>query len=401
MKTNVLILSLLMSSAISANAAHVGKKKTHAKKDTSSKEMPVRKDMNTISRSIRELGPYIASEVEFTKDKNKTMIQKNLDQLSVLFKNLKAHPLMETQGLAINQSVMSEQLEQTSALFKNDKRPLARAKLNAALNLCISCHTQSPGTQRQAFKLFADKDISKMKINDFERAELLYVTRDFESAINLYDQFIKASKKTDDDENIMRALERQLIYFVKVKKSFPMAKDRFESYLKLGNLNTTVTQEVSDWVKNLSGKTLWENFDATSVKEEDMEKFMKTFISDDEEGPIFTATNSSEVYDLNLSSILMDYYNAHPETKLGAKILYWLATLDKRLNDDLFFSLGDYYLLACMEKYPKDPVAKDCYEAYLDDMEINYLSKEKKYPAKIEERLKYLQKLIDYKEEEE
>ncbi len=308
---------------------------------------------------------------------------------------------METQGLSINQAVMTEQLEQTTALFKNDKKPLARAKFNAALNLCVSCHTQSPGAQRQEFKLFADKDISKMKINDFERAELLYVTRDFETAINLYDKFIKASKKTDDDENILRALERQLIYFVKVKKSFPMARERFESYLKLGNFNPTVTQEVSDWVKVLSGKSLWENFDAQTVKEEDMEKFMKTFIADDEEGPIFSATNSSEVYDLNLSSILLDYYNAHPDTKLGAKILYWLATLDKRLNDDLFFSLGDYYLLACMEKYPKDPVAKDCYESYMDDLEINYLSKEKDFPPKIKERIKYLQKLIDYKEEED
>lgn len=401
MNTKVLLLSFILLTSLNAEAAT--KKKSHAKKMTHDRasELPVRKEMSNISRHIRDLGLYIASEQEFVKEKNKAVIQKNLEELTALFKNVKTHPLMETQGLSINQAVMTEQLEQTTALFKNDKKPLARAKFNAALNLCVSCHTQSPGAQRQEFKLFADKDISKMKINDFERAELLYVTRDFETAINLYDKFIRASKKTDDDENILRALERQLIYFVKVKKSFPMARERFESYLKLGNFNPTVTQEVSDWVKVLSGKSLWENFDAQTVKEEDMEKFMKTFIADDEEGPIFSATNSSEVYDLNLSSILLDYYNAHPDTKLGAKILYWLATLDKRLNDDLFFSLGDYYLLACMEKYPKDPVAKDCYESYMDDLEINYLSKEKDFPPKIKERIKYLQKLIDYKEEDE
>lgn len=404
MNTKILILSLLIavSAGPSVAADKKAKKKTpQSKMQDRARELPVRKEMNNISRHIRELGLFIASEHEFMKDKNKAVIQKNLEELTALFKNLKAHPLIDTQGLSINQAVMTEQLEQTTALFKNDKKPMARAKFNAALNLCVSCHTQSPGMQRQEFKLFADKDITKMKLNEFERAELLFVTRDFDAAIALYDKFVRASKKTDDDENILKALERQLIYFIKVKKSFPMAKERFEQYLKLGNLNPTLTQEVSDWVKNLSGKSLWENFDPQTVKEEDMEKFMKTFIADDEEGPIFTATNSSEVYDLNLSSILLDYYNAHPETKLGAKILYWLATLDKRLNDDLFFSLGDYYLLACMEKYPKDPVAKDCYESYLDDLEINYLSKEKDYPPKIKERIKYLQKLIDYKEEEE
>ena len=128
---------------------------------------------------------------------------------------------------------------------------------------------------------------------------------------------------------------------------------------------------------------------------------MKTFIADDEEGPIFTPTNSTEVYDLNLSSILLDYYNAHPDTLLGAKILYWLATIDKRVNDELFFYLGDYYLLNCMEKYPKDPIALECYDSYLDELEVIYLSKEKKYPPEIEARIKRLQKLINVKEVEE
>jgi hypothetical protein len=344
---------------------------------------------------------YIASEQEFLSASNRPIIQKKLEELTELFKNLKVHPVVDTQGLALNQAVMSEQLDQTLALFKNDHRPLARAKLNAALNLCVSCHTQSPGTVRkEKDKFFADKDINKLKINDYESAELYFITRDFESAMKLYDKFLRASKKTDDDEFIYKALERQLIYFVKFKKSFPMARAHFESYLKAKNFNDKVAQEVGEWVKTLSGKSLWEQYDPATVKEEDMEKFMKTFIADDEEGPIFSETNSSEVYDLNLSSILMDYYNAHPETKLGAKVLYWLATLDKRVSDDLFFSLGDFYLLACMEKYPKDPVAKDCYESYMDDLEINYLSKDKEFPPEIKKRVKSLQKLIDYKAED-
>jgi hypothetical protein len=378
-------------------------KKTKAKsKHSKASKTPVRKKMNTISGIVRELGLYIASEQEFLRAANKPIIQTKLEELSDLFKNLKVHPSISSQGLAFNQIVMAEQLEQTVVLFKADKKSFARAKLNASLNLCVSCHSQTPGTvNKEQFKLFADKDINQLKINDFERAELYFITRDFEKAIKLYDQFIRASKKTDDDEFIYKALERQLIYFVKFKKSFPEAKGFFETYLKDKILNDKVAQEVSEWVKTLGQKSLWEMYDPITVKEEDMEKFMKTFIADDEEGPIFSATNSSEVYDLNLSSILMDYYNAHPDTKLGAKILFWLATLDKRVNDDLFFSLGDFYLLACMEKYPKDPVARDCYESYIDDLEINYLTKEKEFPSEINTRIQKLQKLLNYKDQAE
>ncbi len=359
----------------------------------------VRKEMNTISSHIRDMGLYIASEGEFVKNANKTIIQKHLQELGLLFKNIKIHPVIETQGLTIGQAAIAEQLDQTLVLFNKDQKPKARAKLNAALNLCVSCHTQSPGTiHSEQPKFFQDKDISKLKISDFERAELYFITRDFESAIKLYDKFLNASKKSDDDEFILKALERQLIYYLKIKRSFPLALDHFTGYLKDKRFNDIVNQEISDWVKALSGKSLWDHFDAAKTKEEEMDKFMKNFITDDEEGPIFTVTNSTEVFDLNLSSILMDYYNAHPDTKLGAKILYWMAIIDKRVNDDLFFSLGDYYLLACMEKYNKDPVAKECYEAYMDELEINYLTTEKEFPSEIKAKILKLQQLLNLTE---
>lgn len=357
-------------------------------------------EKGSISGLLRDLGLYIASEQEFVRDSNKGLIQKKMGELSDLFKVKKNHPELNYQGLVLNQVLMGEQLDQAVSLFKNGQRPLARTKFNAVLSLCVSCHTQTFGGKSNGKnKIFADSEIDKLKINDYEKAELYFITRDFESAIKLYDKFIRSSKKTDDDEFIYKALERQLVYFLKIKKSFPHAKTHFESYIRENILNDKIAREIGEWVKSLSGKSLWEQYDPATVKEEDMEKFMKTFIADDEEGPIFSLTNSSEVYDINLSAILVDYYNAHPETKLGAKILYWLATLDKRINDDLFFSLGDFYLFSCMEKYPKDPIAKDCYESYLDDLEINYM-KDKDFPPEVEAKLNKFQKLINYQEEE-
>lgn len=388
MKLTGLMMCLMMMSGVGYADNKPAKKPFHI-------NTAVRHKMNDISGAIRQLGPYIASEQEFVKDKNKKNIQQNLIELTELFKNLKAHPVIATQGLSISQTVMTEQLEQTVNLFKSEKRSQARAKFTAALNLCVNCHTQSPG---QALpKLFQDKDIEKMKLSTFEKAELYYIGRDYDKAMPLYDQFLTKSKKTDDDEYILKALERELIYFVKIKKSFADGKIQIDKYLKSNQFNEKIKEEVSEWSRTLGGKSLWENYNPEMVKEEEMEKFMKGFIADDEEGPIFTVTNSSEVYDLNLSTILLDYYNVHPDTKLGGRILYWLAILDKRINDDLFFSLGDYYLLSCMEKYNKDPIAKECFDAYQEDMEINYISKDRKtFPPEVIERLNSLKKLINY-----
>lgn len=379
-----------------------------AKTSTKTKKinLKVREDMNQISNRIRVLGPYIASESEFSKANNQKLIIKNLSEMQLKFKNLKVHPEISLQGLSINQLIMSEELKDVVNLVEKGKAVQGRAKLISTLNLCVSCHSQSPGMQDA--KLFSDEDISKYKISEFEKAELYFVSRDYDKANKLYNDFLSLSKKSDDDEMIFKALERQLVYYVKIKKSFVDGKTYFEGIQKLNKFSENVQKEITDWVKMLSGKPLWENFDPNTVKEEDMDKFLKKFISDEEEGPIFTSTDSSEVYDLNLSSILLDYLNAHPETKLGGRILYWLAILDKRINDDLFFSVGDFYLLACMEKYSKDPIAKECYESYVEDMQINLISNENKKDKKsiqlnkeIELKLNRLKKLVDIKDTDE
>ncbi len=380
--------------------------KNHINKSQSAKSVSndglIRKDMKTIANIIQEMALFIASEQEFVKESNKLTIQQNLEDLNILFRNIKSHPVISMQGLSINQMIISEQLEQTVNLFKKNQKPLARAKLNATMNLCISCHSQSPGlSQSKSKTIIDDNKIKKLKINEFDKAELLFVLREYSKAIAIYDNFLKNSKKADDDENVFKALERELIYFVKFKKDYTQAKAHFESLVKESHFDEKIKQEVNDWIKILSGKSLWEKFDSRLVKEEEMEKFIRTFIVDDEEGPIFSVTNSTDVYDLNLSSILIDYYNSHPETKLGPRILFWLAILEKRTNDELFFSLGDYYLLVCMEKYSKDPIAKECYEAYLDDLEINYLSKENKFPEDIHLKLKKLEKLLNIHPEKE
>lgn len=388
MKFTNLVLCLTMTPFLVFAQSEKTKKQFHI--NTS-----VRHKMNDISGAIRQLGPYIASETEFVNEKNKKVIQNNLIELTGLFKNLKTHPVISTQGLSISQTVMTEQLEQTVSLFKANRPSQARAKFTAALNLCVNCHTQSPG---QALpKLFQDKDIEKMKLTSFEKAEIYFIGRDYDKAMPLYDVFLMKSKKTDDDEFIFKALERELIYYVKVKKDFAEGKAKFDKYLKNDLFNERISEEVKEWSRTLGGKSLWPNYNPDQTKEEDMEKFMKGFIADDEEGPIFTLTDSSEVYDLNLSTILLDFYNSHPQTKLGAKILYWLAILDKRINDDLFYSVGDYYLISCMEKYSNDPVAKDCFESYQEDLEINYISKdEKTFSPEIIQRLNSLKKRINY-----
>ena len=134
------------------------------------KDKSLREEMNKISQKIRELGPLIASEVEFSKTTNKNLLLKSINELHTRFKNLKKHPTIEMSGLAINQVIMSEEMKDVVHLIEQNKPVQGRAKLLSTLNLCVSCHSQSPGMKSP--KLFTDADITKFKISNFENESL-------------------------------------------------------------------------------------------------------------------------------------------------------------------------------------------------------------------------------------
>lgn len=364
------------------------------------KEENVKVKMDVISKTIKELTPLIVSEKDFIDDKNKKFIETRLKTLTGEFETLTVHPVLDSMGVSLNQAVITEELYQTQNLFNSNKKTLARAKFTALLNLCVSCHVQFDNKDTNKM-VYSDKDLNALKISDFEKAEMLFISRDYKQSVALYDKIIMNSKKADDEEFVYQSLGRLLFYYVKINKNFAEGKIHFNKIVKAKVLTTSLELEVKDWAKALGKKSLWDAYNPATTTEDQMKKFMGTFINDEEEGPFFTVDSSSEVLDLNLSSILLDYYNAHADTKLGGQILYWLGILDKRLNNELFFSLGDYYFLSCMEKYPKEAIAQDCYDSYVQELEVNYLSKEnKKFPQDVITRLERLQKLINYSDAE-
>lgn len=378
-------------------AQNVVAKPKKAKVATDTKETEVRGVMFGIASELEEITPYIVSEKEFKRPENKKKIESSIKNLKNNFLNLKNHGAITQSGLVINQMVMGEQLSQIESLYRDANYDFARYKFLSSLNLCVSCHTQSE--KKSVDRVFEEKSKKGLKLGAFEKAEYLYITRRYEEALPLYDQYIFEFRKSDDDEKLFRSFERKLNYYVRVKRDYKTAKFSFTENLKNKEIPNRVRGEVNDWLKILSGKTLWDNFDPKKVTEEEMGKFISTFIVDNEDGPIFTVTDSTEVLDMDLASILIEYYNAHPGTKHGAQILYWMAMIDKRLNDDLFYSLGDLYLVQCMEKYSDDPIAKDCFESYLEDMEFIYITKKKKtLPKEVLKKIEEYKKLVKYTE---
>jgi tetratricopeptide (TPR) repeat protein len=326
--------------------------------------------MFEISKEIDKLTPFLLNGDKFTDSKNEKIINEHLNNLVNLFKTIQKHPKISTTGFSISRDQIETQLKETLDAFNSKHQSFARHKLNSTLGLCISCHTQLPTGEK--LKIFGGIDIEKNIQHVFEKAEFYFITRDFPKAIQNYDLFISQYKKNDDRLLLESALNHKLTYFTRIMRTkTEEAIASFNENLKNKEIPETTRLQITNWIKELKATTALDNT-GKPITEKQMKQFLKKVTRNNEEGPRVSMFANHEAQDLKISGILYEYLNSNPESSLVPEILYNLATIDKRLNFNIFYSLGDLYLKECIEKYPTSRFAKLCYQEYEEEKILSY-----------------------------
>lgn len=358
----------------------------------------INQEMQKISQEVQSVVPLLASEVAFTDKANEKKISQTLDNLEKIFVELKKHPEVSSTGFSINRQTMVEQIRESARLFKGPRKGFARHKLNSALGLCISCHQQQPKTCQ--LKMINEADPTHQKIDSFEKAEFLFSTRDYDDSLKFYDSYIRNFKNSEADVGKLQdALNRKLSYYTRVNCSFENGIKSFKEDLKNPELPTSIKEQIQSWEKELAKDKPWEQFSGQTASEKQMRVFLDKFVKPaNRDAPIIGLFSYLEVNDLIISGILYEFLNSHPTSSLVPELLYWLAKLDKRLNFNIFYSLGDLYLHECMEKHTKSPFAKKCYRQYEDDLLFSYTgSSGTELPPEVKAELKVLKKKVGIK----
>lgn len=331
---------------------------------------PINIYMHEISQELDKLSPYLFKEEKFIDIKNEKMIKEYLTNLVTKFKTLKKHPAIKTPGFSFSRDQIEIQLSETVQIFKTHHKEYARHKLNSTLGLCISCHTQLPSGDK--LKIFGSTQIDQSITDTFEKAEFYFVTRDFAKAMVNYDQFINSYTKSDERKFLDIALNHKLMYFMRIQRDKTAeAITSFKKNVLNKELPIVVREQIEEWIKELKVAQFF-TLNGKVVSQSEMKKFLKEITKENENGPRLNLYSSAEVKDLRISGLLFEYLNAHPNSVLTPEILYNLAIIDKHMNFSLFYSLGDLYLIECMTKYARFPIAKSCYKEFEDEKILSY-----------------------------
>ena len=326
--------------------------------------------MHSFVLEFAKMSPYLASEKDFTSEKGKAVIGESLQSISSKIKT--PSPLIkENSGFRISYELLSDHILKTKAVFDRGEMEYARLRVNGIGNLCASCHMQAPTIAKfSAFEFVIGKN---EKIN-FENAEFLFVIRRFDESLAQFDKLIREYPKGSlTSERLTEAYRRKLAIFARVLRDPIGAVNNLKEDLKNKSIPTDVRKNVESWIETLNSWKV-EKTNPENMPTEELIAFVAGSLSRDP-GRKIAPSHPELLKLLRLSGLLYDRLYKEPNGAYTPQILFYLAACERSLSPLYWYSLNEIYLKECIVKFPANPFAKKCYEAYKSGMQERYFGK--------------------------
>lgn len=328
----------------------------------------VRPYMDQMLQQIFTLKPYIVSDVEYRDPKNSEKIGTALKNMVALSDKISHEGKIRQTGFAISSKALNQQIKEAELVYRVGNKDYSLWMLRSTLSVCMSCHTQLPSASTKFD--FTNKDHFLTK--PFEEAEFLFIVRNFDKALPLYDDVIANYPKNGTSaDNVEKAVQRKIYYYVRVKRDPAGLANSLTKNLKNKDLGNYLAKKINGY-KSAAAKITKDSYPEFSEQQQnELRKYAETNLKEELKGD-FELTPSKDLSYLKISSVLYKYLDQFPETPLKPDILYWLSFCERRYEQKAFYSLPEMYLKQCVLEHPGSPVAPACLKEYQDLVTMAY-----------------------------
>jgi hypothetical protein len=345
----------------------------------------VNPNMMAVAQTLKELFPYLVSSEKFNNKSQEKNIGEKITALNTLFKENQVHFRNAKVTRILNHELMLDVLNQADKNFKLGRKDYARQILKSTPGICLSCHTQDH-IQNRFFPSPSLSDFTNLK----DAAEFSLITRDYSKAKKYLKEYIEGKNKLSH-EQILSGMRLSLATSLHDKTSYQDIFSQLNDWKKLFKTDI-YNKNLNEWetgVKSLEKSTPPEmNFN--SIK-----KWMNKTLAIKDNSYGVLANNTEEIIYFKLKDYFYELLQTDISKKEIPEVLFYLALAEKALNYDFFFSLADAYLRACIKEFPKDPMAKKCFNEYKGFIEFSYTgSAGTDVPKDVTQELNSLEKLL-------
>jgi len=347
--------------------------------------------MTKIAETMVDVYPLVVAQRMLTPAEEKTL-QLSIQNFARLFKIAQPQLRQKSSTYQVSLDLIIKWLANVERAFAQKNVNLGRRHLYSLGSICASCHTQD----QKLRTLFSGKKRDAFP-SDLSFAEFNYFTRNYSTAVNYYDRFLRAEKKDKTELDIITPLQRLITIYSQIYDTPDIAAKQLSEYRSLKSHTKKTQMQLDGWINGL--KTLHQSQKKLPfpIKFQTLEKLVKKHIGDTDQAMAeFMSTPEDEVARVWLRGQLFHYLNTNPPKEEVPTILYWLSICDRSVAFDYEFSLADLYLKQCIVENPKHSYAKRCFTEYEKFVTIVYSGSGGVFiPPEIETELAELQDLLE------
>ncbi len=344
--------------------------------------------MQLLEKTLTELYPLAYDARKFNASENEEFILKNLETLKTLAKEVNHSPMTQISdpSLQFISIDFKEQIELTWSSFLDKKKEFARFNVLHLSSYCIECHTHNSygpsfGSEKLSQQL--------MSLSSFEKAEYLTATRRYADALKAYNEFFQDTKSSYNDFfKTEKAAQTSLAITIRYMKNSSETENIIRSLKKAQNLPLYLKTSLDVWLKDIEA---WKKEKKSSLSTATVRKRLDQVQTRRLEG----GSLAGEVLVLRSLSDLHDLLLKPLKGERMSETLYLLGLAYSQTEGSLFLNLDEKYYETCIQKNPKSPWAKKCYEKLEELLTSDYSGSAGTFiPADVKAKLENLKKLV-------
>jgi len=351
--------------------------------------------MNKAFNSLMELIPFLSSEPKFTEKENEKFISTQLKEMNDAFKTAKHDSLLKQDIFAPSMEAIRTELHSAEEAFREGKKNYAWWRIRTITSQCMSCHTRLPENHSSSFQ-DGSRLINPTKFSDpYHLGIAQLIVRQYPEAKASFTKTIDESLIKKDFKNILLPLKQILLIQTKVFKDASQMLKVIEFYEKKKGISLSDREVMRSWKNRLK---VWATGPFAKWKRISVDQEAETFINTVMK-PLFKNNNlyvgKHDVDLLMAQGLLSNFLFENPEAGKAPDALYWIGISEKFLERENFFGPGELFFKECIVRYPKNPIAKECFDEYKESIEFNFSgSRGTDIPPEIKKELEKLESLI-------
>ncbi|MCC2679651.1 MAG: hypothetical protein K0R29_2227 [Pseudobdellovibrio sp.] len=348
----------------------------------------VKSEMQKFYSLLERIQKYAFDKTEYFKKANEAELAEALRLFNETVSKIKSDKAGSQDDMKFRLQLLKEALEQAEAGFKKGNKDYSLWALRSSLNQCYSCHTQKSlaGTH---YKI--SNWVTK---SDYLKAEFLFVVRNYDEAVPLYESVVAKYPKTTLDE-VENSIQKLVFHAVRVKKDEVATLNLIDRLSKNKELPRYIQNSFQAWKKYLEVK----KYKVAEDRKFETASDISDYISDRNDlAGSYRLANQRYLLDLDTTQKLYELFGESKDVNLKPWLLYWLAYQEKDFQYTMFDNSAELYLRECIENYSKSPAAKQCLQLYKEMIRDSFTGSRGTYiPESVQKQFFQYEKIIEGK----